>query len=154
MFMLRKYESSPLRFLQNEVDKLFDQSFLSSTPAWMPEVDIAETENELVLTAEMAGMAPEDVDLTVKNNELTIKGQKKMEQVDNQSFHRIERRYGSFTRSFRLPQTVDTESIKAEFKNGLLKVAMAKKESVKARKIEIVGADASEPRALSAQAGS
>lgn len=151
--MLRKYELSPLRRLQNEVDRLFEQSFITGSPQWMPEVDIVETENELVLTAEMAGVSSEDVELTLENNELTLKGKKTMEQSENKSFHRIERRYGSFTRTFRLPQTVDAESIKAEFINGVLKVALAKKESVKARKIEILGADA-QPKVLSAKTGS
>jgi HSP20 family protein len=154
--MLRKYESSPLRLFHNEVDKLFEQSFIGSpSTQWMPEVDIAETENELVLTAEMAGLAPEDVDVTLENNELTIKGQKKMEQSDNsKSYHRVERRYGAFTRSFRLPQTVDTENINAQFENGVLKISLAKKESVKARKIEIQGVTTPQANKLSAKAGS
>jgi HSP20 family protein len=149
--MLTKYESSPLRLFQSEVDKLFAQSYSSQ---WMPEVDIVETDNELVLAAEMAGLSPEDVDITLENNELILKGQKRMESKDeSKNFHRIERRYGSFTRSFRLPQTVDTENVKAEFEYGVLKISMAKKESVKARKIEIAGVDA-QAKKLSAKAGS
>ena len=151
--MLRKYELSPLRRLQSEVDRLFEQSLIPSAPQWMPEVDIVETENDLVLTAEMAGVSADNVELTLENNELTLKGTKTMEQSGNTSFHRVERRYGSFTRTFRLPQTVDAESIKAEFINGVLKVALAKKESVKARKIEILGAD-EQPKVLSAKTGS
>lgn len=152
--MLLKYESSPLRFLRDEVDKLFEQSFVTSNSQWLPEVDIVENESELILTAEMAGLTQNDIDLSIENNELILKGKKLMEESsDVKHYHRMERRYGSFTRTFKLPKIIDSENIQASFVDGVLKVVLTKKESVKARKIEVLGA-ITEPKTLSAKASS
>jgi HSP20 family protein len=105
---------------------------------WSPAVDIYETENELVLKADLPDVDPKDVDVRVENLTLTIAGERKFEKSDNgKGFHRIERSYGSFTRSFAVPNTFDTENISAAFKNGVLTVKLPKKEAAKPRTIKI-----------------
>lgn len=135
--MLIKRTTSPFHHLQNEVDKLFNQ-FDVSTAHWMPEVDIVETDGSIILQLECAGLSRENIDLSVENNELTIKGEKTLAETNSKgSYHLAERRYGSFTRTFKLPVYVDTETISASFDNGVLIITVAKKESIKARKVEI-----------------
>lgn len=154
--MLQKYNMSPLRILRNEVDRIFDQSLFDTnlTSNWIPEVDIVETEDQLVLSAECPGLTPDDIEVSVENNELTVRGEKRTESDSSEkNFHRIERRYGKFVRQFRLPTSVNTEEIKAEFVNGILRVTMAKKEETKARKIEVLGLE-TKPKELKAQAAS
>jgi HSP20 family protein len=88
-------------------------------------------------------MARDDFDLSIENNVITLTGERKFEKkTDEDNYHRVERSYGSFTRSFTLPQTVSAENAKAEFKNGVLRVTLPKREETKARKIEILGEDA------------
>ena len=106
---------------------------------WMPPVDIFQTgEHELVLKAEVPDLNREDIDLTVDKGTLTIKGEKKFagEPKDDQ-FHRIERRYGAFSRSFSLPQTVDATKLSAEYKNGVLTVRLPVREEAKPRSIKV-----------------
>jgi len=110
--------------------------------AWAPHVDIFENKDNFVLGAELPGMNREDFDLSFENNVLTLKGERKFEkQTDKDNYHRIERAYGSFARSFTLPQTVTAEGATAEFNNGILHVSLPKREETKARKIEITGAN-------------
>jgi HSP20 family protein len=105
---------------------------------WTPAVDIYETENELVLKADLPDVEPSAVDLRVENQTLTISGERKFEsEKSEKGFHRIERSYGNFTRSFTLPNTFDTANIAAEFKNGVLTVKLPKKEAAKPRQIKI-----------------
>jgi HSP20 family protein len=105
---------------------------------WSPPVDIYETENELVLKVDLPEVEPSDVDLRVENQTLTISGERKFQQEGaNKGFHRIERSYGKFTRSFSVPNTFDTDKIAATFKNGVLTVTLAKKEAAKPRQIKI-----------------
>ena len=106
---------------------------------WMPPVDIFQTgEHELVLKAELPDMAREDIDITVENFVLTIKGEKKAStEVNDDQYHHIERRYGSFSRSFSLPQTVDPNKVSAEYKNGVLTVKLPFREEAKPRTINI-----------------
>ena len=108
------------------------------TRPWSPAVDIYETENELVLKADVPDVDPKDIDVRVENQTLTISGERKFEQENaNKGFHRIERSYGSFVRSFAVPSTFDTENIGAGFKNGVLTVTLPKKEAAKPRQVKI-----------------
>jgi HSP20 family protein len=116
--------------------------------SWNPSVDIFEDKENLVLEAELPGMKREDFELSIENNVLTLRGERKFEKkTEGDNYHRIERGYGSFTRSFTLPQTVTAEGAKAEFQNGILRVLLPKREETKARKIEITGGDA-EPKTI------
>jgi len=106
---------------------------------WVPPVDIFNTgDHELVLKAELPDMSREDIDITVENFVLTIKGEKKLStEVKEEQFHHIERRYGSFSRSFSLPQTVDASRVAAEYKNGVLTVRLPLREEAKPRTIKV-----------------
>jgi len=139
-----------LRSLQDEVNRLFSSSFNRGGDnelmrgAWSPSVDIYENKDQIVLEAELPGMKPEDVNISIENNVLTIHGERKFEKQDEKdNFHRVERSYGSFTRSFTLPSTVTSDAANAVFENGVLKLTLAKREEAKPRRIEIkAGGDA------------
>ena len=137
-----------IRSLQDEVNRLFSNSVASNrdeamSGAWLPKVDIFENKENLVLEAELPGMTRDDFELSFENNTLTLKGERKFEKKDeSDNYHRVERAYGSFTRSFTLPNTVTVDGVKAEFNNGILHVALPKREETKARKIEVLGGDA------------
>jgi len=108
---------------------------------WAPSVDILEKENEILIKAELPGVEAKDVAVTVDNNVLTIKGERHLEKdVKKEGYHRMERAYGSFTRSFSLPNTVDTGKIRAEYKDGLLTLALPKTATSKSRTVEIKAA--------------
>jgi HSP20 family protein len=111
----------------------------SAPSTWMPPVDIFQTgDHELVLTAELPDMAREDINITVENFVLTINGEKKAsEEVNDEQYHHAERRYGSFSRSFSLPQTVDPNRVSAEYKNGVLKIKLPLREEAKPRSIKV-----------------
>jgi HSP20 family protein len=115
-----------------------DEGFLTSG-AWVPPVDIYQNgDTELVLKAELPDMVREDIDVTVDNGTLTIKGEKKFAgEPKEEQFHRIERRYGVFSRSFSLPQTVDATKVSAEYKNGVLTVRLPVREEAKPRSIKV-----------------
>ena len=124
--------------------RLFEDAFtrMLSEPQtnrpWAPAVDIYETENELVLKADLPDVDLKDIDVRVENQTLTISGERKFEKQDTtKGYHRIERNYGTFVRSFSLPNTFDTEHIGAEFKNGVLSVTLPKKEAAKPRQVKI-----------------
>ncbi len=105
---------------------------------WAPAVDIYETENELVLKADLPDVDQKDIDVRVENQTLTIAGSRKFEaKEDGKGYHRIERSYGNFVRSFAVPNTFDTDKINAEYKNGVLTVTLAKKEAAKPRQIKV-----------------
>jgi HSP20 family protein len=105
---------------------------------WSPAVDIYETENELVVKADLPDVDQKDIDVRVENQTLTIAGERKFEKQDNaKGYHRIERSYGNFLRSFALPDTFDTEHITAQFKNGVLSVTLPKKETAKPRQVKV-----------------
>ena len=105
---------------------------------WAPAVDIYETENELVLKADLPDVDLKDIDVRVENQTLTISGERKFEKQDTtKGYHRIERNYGTFVRSFSLPNTFDTEHVGAEFKNGVLSVTLPKKEAAKPRQVKV-----------------
>lgn len=151
-----------LRTLQDEVNRLFSTSFSRSfgdegmaRGAWTPNVDIFENKDEIVLEAELPGMNREDFELTIENNVLTLRGERRFEKKnETDSYHRVERAYGAFSRSFTLPQTVSGENASAEYKNGVLRVVLHKREEVKARRIEIKGESAagSAPKTIEAKA--
>src|SRR6266702_2302050 len=99
---------------------------------WSPAVDIYETENELILKADLPDVKLEDIEVRVENETLTLKGERKFQKDESvRGYHRIERSYGSFTRSFSVPATVDADKVGAEFKNGFLTVTLPKKEAAK-----------------------
>ncbi len=131
--------------LQDRVNRLFadayrrDNDDLMTRGAWVPPVDIYETGNhELVLKAELPEVPREDIALRVENNTLTISGQRKLDgEVKEEQYHRIERTYGSFSRSFTLPPTVDTGAIGADYKNGVLTVRLPLREEAKPRQIKV-----------------
>ena len=119
-------------------DPFRDLGFATAN-SWMPPVDIFQTgEHELVLKAELPDMKREDIDITVENFVLTIKGEKKFSnEVKEEQFHRIERRYGTFSRSFALPTTVDATKVSADYRNGVLTVRLPLREEAKPRQIKV-----------------
>jgi HSP20 family protein len=105
---------------------------------WMPSVDIYETEQELVLKADLPDVDPKDVDIRIENNTLTIKGERKAQkEVNEENYYRVERSFGSFARSFQLPNTIDADKVKAEFSKGVLKLTMPKREESKPKQIKV-----------------
>ncbi len=146
-----------LKSLQDEMNRLFMSSVPRgfgeedlATGGWSPRVDIFESESELVLEAELPGMQRDDFEVSIENNVITLRGERKFEKKDeSDNYHRVERAYGSFTRSFSLPRSVSAEGTTADFKNGVLRVTLPKKEEAKARKIEIAGED-TEAKAINA----
>ena len=125
---LRLFEDAFTRFLSEP----------SSNRPWSPAVDIYETENDLVLKADLPEVSQKDIDVRVENQTLTIAGERKFKKEDStKGFHRIERAYGNFVRSFAVPNTFDTEKISAEFHNGVLTVTLPKKEAAKPRQVKI-----------------
>lgn len=112
------------------------QSLFASN--FIPPVDVYEDDHNITIHAEIPGAREEDIDVRLENNMLTITGERKLENEDKkQNFHRIERQYGRFVRSFTLPATVDSEHVNAEFDNGVLKVTLVKKEEAKPKQIKI-----------------
>jgi HSP20 family protein len=138
-----------LRTLQEEVNRLFSNNLSPSfgdegigRGAWNPNVDIYENKDQIVLEAELPGMNRDDFELTIENNVITLRGERRFEKTDDSdNYHRVERAYGSFTRSFTLPQTVSGEGANAEYKNGVLRVTLPKREETKARRIEVSGGE-------------
>ena len=132
--------------IQNRMSRLFEDTFSRARPreegltptAWSPAVDIYETENEIVLKAELPDMEQKDITLRVVSNTLILEGNRKLEEeTKKENYHLIERAYGHFKRSFTLPSTVDANKINAEYNRGVLKITMPKKEETKAKPIAI-----------------
>jgi HSP20 family protein len=116
----------------------FSSSLMEGRDSWIPSVDILEKDGNLILRAELPGMTEKDIDLKVEGDTLTLKGERKRDTEDkNSNYHRVESFYGSFSRSFRLPDTVDSEKINAEYKNGVLTVTLPQKPEVKPREIPV-----------------
>ena len=124
-----------LRLFQDSVSRLFSEP--ASRP-WSPSVDIFETENDLVLKADLPDVDPNNVEIRLENGTLLLKGERKFEeQTNGKGYHRIERSYGSFVRAFSLPDTVEPEKVKADYKAGVLTVTLPKKEVAKPKSIKI-----------------
>jgi HSP20 family protein len=124
-----------LRVFQDSLSRLLSEP--TSRP-WSPPVDIYETENELVLKADVPEVDPKNVAIQMENGTLTLKGERRFdEQRNGRGFHRIERGYGSFVRAFSLPDTVEPDKVKADYKNGVLTVVLPKKEVAKPRTINV-----------------
>ena len=129
--------------LEDQVNRLFRDVFernteQSSLTAWAPSVDIYESAHELVVKADLPEVDPQDVDIRVENNILTIRGERKFEKkVNEENYLRVERAYGSFARSFTLANTVNSEAIKADYQNGVLTLSIPKKEEAKPKQIRV-----------------
>ena len=108
------------------------------TPSWIPSVDVFEADNEIVLRAELPGLSEEDVEITLENGRLAVKGEKKLEKEEVEGeYRRVESRFGSFYRSFAVPNTIDRENIEATFEKGVLQVSLPKAEAAKPQRIEV-----------------
>jgi HSP20 family protein len=124
-----------LRVFQDTVNRLFTEP--NGRP-WVPPVDIRETENELVVKADVPGLEMKDIDVRMENGSLTIRGERKFEENKEEGgWHRVERSYGSFERVFAVPDSVDPNGVKADYKNGTLTITLPKKEVAKPRQIKV-----------------
>ena len=141
-FITRWDPARELTNLQNQMNRLF----AGVSPAgddlmatgFVPAVDIYEDEHAITLKVEVPGIEEKDIDVLLENQTLTLRGERKFEKEEKEeNFHRIERRYGSFTRSFTLPNTVDTANVKAEYANGVLSVRLPKRAEAKPRQIKV-----------------
>ena len=134
-----------LGMLQDRMNRLFDDAGRgwrtdepAATTTWSPSVDIFETEGEIVVKAEVPGMDRKDITLHLENNVLTLRGERKFEkETKEENYHRIERSYGNFSRSFSIPATVDEEKIRADYKDGVLQIVLPKKDQAKPKQIKI-----------------
>jgi HSP20 family protein len=131
--------------LRREIDRLWEDFFGPSrrafeplAEAWMPAIDVSESEDTVTVKAEIPGMEAKDIEISMVGDTLTIKGEKKAEKEEKgESYHLVERSYGSFIRSIRMPAPVDPDKIEANYKNGVLTVTCPKREEVKPKAIEI-----------------
>jgi HSP20 family protein len=144
MNTIARWDQSRGLTLQDQVNRLFEDSFTrdrsgrADLATWAPAVDIYETENELVVKADLPDLQDKDIDVRVENNTVTIRGERKFEKdINEDNYLRIERAYGSFMRSFSLPITVSSENIRADYRNGVLTLHMAKREESKPKQIKI-----------------
>lgn len=133
-----------LRGMKNRSNRLFDQDDFWINDAyaggmeWMPAVDIFETDRDITIKAELPGVEPKDVAVSLDNNVLTLKGQRESaKEVQKENYYRMERATGAFSRSFAIPVSIDGDKVTADFKNGLLTVTLPKKESARGRTIEV-----------------
>ena len=125
-----------LRGFEDAVTRFFNEPH--SNRPWSPAVDIFETENELVLKADVPDVEAKDIDVRMENQTLTIAGERKFEKKDSgKGYHRIERSYGSFVRSFAVPNSVDTEKVSADYKNGVVTIKLPKKEAAKPKQVRV-----------------
>ena len=136
----RSLISRPYRSL---LDSFFEEFRLPSLfreeeREWIPALDMSETDKEIIVQMEVPGIDPKDIEVTLTNNVLTIKGEKKLERKEEgEDFHRIERRFGTFSRSIRLPVEVNADAVEATYKNGVLKLVLPKTEESRAKRIEV-----------------
>jgi HSP20 family protein len=132
-----------LSSLQEQVNRLFESTFPSrgdgsTLTAWAPAVDVYETEDELVIKADLPDVSEKDLDVRIENNMLTIHGERKFEQkVKEENYLRMERAYGSFSRSFSLPSSVNTDAVQAEYKDGVLNITLPKRAESKPKQVKI-----------------
>ena len=145
MTTIARWEPSRgLSTLHDQVNRLFNETIFrgqgeeSALTTWAPAVDIYETPNELVVKADLPDLQEKDIDVCVENNLLTIRGERKFEKsVSEENYLRVERSYGPFSRSFSLPNTVNTDSIHADYKKGVLTVNLPKREESKPRQVKV-----------------
>ncbi len=134
-----------LTALQTEVNRLFSRvgnGDVAERQSWTPQIDVIENDNAIVLKAELAGMDPADINIEVQDNVLTVSGERRFaEEVKEDKYYRIERRYGSFSRSIALPQTVNESAIDAKYENGVLDITVPKAEVAKPKKISVAIGD-------------
>ena len=147
--------------LQDQINRLFNDAFErtsfsqeSNLTAWAPAVDIHENEHELVVKADLPGVEAKDLDIRVENNILTIRGERRFEKkVNEDNYLRVERAYGSFSRSFSLANTVNPDGIKADYQNGVLTLNVPKREEAKPKQIKVtVGTSTGNPAVAAAAA--
>ena len=144
---------------QDQFNRLFNETFSrmfgegelgTKAAGWAPPVDIRETDQNIVLTAELPGVNPNDVDIRLEDGTLYLKGERKFEkETKEENYHRIERSYGTFARSFQLPQSVKADDVKAEYKDGVLTLTLPKREEAKPKTIKIK-VSGSEPKSMAA----
>ena len=146
MSMVRFDPFRELSTMQDRINRIFGDAYsrrqdddLTQRGEWFPPVDIYENGNdEIVLKAELPGLQREDIDLRVENNTLTLRGERKRDnEIKQEQYHRVERSYGAFSRSFSLPSRIDTEKVRAEFKEGVLSIKLPVKAEAKPRQIEV-----------------
>jgi len=146
--------------LQNRLNSIFNDFALPEGEQeslamgnFIPPVDIYEDAHQLVLKLEVPGIKQDALDVNVENQTLTVKGERKFEKDEKEeNFHRIERRYGSFTRTFTLPQTVDAGAVKASYDAGVLTISLAKKEAAKPKQVKVeIGSSAAQPKQVEAK---
>ncbi len=131
---------------REKMNCIFEEDFTSrgeekdmAASTWTPSVDIHENESELVLSAEVPGIEDKDIEIEIENNTLSINGERKIEkETKEENYHRIERSYGSFSRSFTLPTNVNQDNIKAEYDNGVLRISLPKKPELKPKKVKVL----------------
>jgi len=158
--MIKRDPISELRNFQEDFHRIFNSTlprFFSGEEGllsgnWAPSVDIYEDQNSITLEVDLPGLKPGDFNLSIENYRLTLSGERKFEkEKKGDNWRRVERSYGSFTRAFSLPSTVNVDAVNAEFKDGVLRVALPKKEEVKARQIQVTVAEAKSAKAAEAK---
>jgi HSP20 family protein len=142
--LTRFYPYRELNTLQDRMNRLFHESFSTgrdeslATSSFAPAVDVYEDEHHVTLKIEVPGIDEKDIDVRVENNTLTVHGERKFEKEEKEeNYRRVERQYGSFSRTFTLPNTVDTESVSADYEKGVLKIKLAKKAEAKPKQIKV-----------------
>ena len=148
MALARWTPRGDLQSFQDEMNRMFNQFFQGGTGeeagwgvrTWAPPVDIYETDDALILTAELPGVSKDDVSIEIHQNTLILRGQRKHDaEVKEDNYHRVERAYGTFQRSFTLPTLVDQEHVQATYKDGVLELRLPKSEAAKPKRIAITG---------------
>lgn len=146
MSMVRFDPFRDLATMQDRINRMFGDAYtrrqdddLTQRGDWFPAVDIYETANqEIVLKAELPGLSREDIDLRVEHSTLTLRGERKRDTaVADEQYHRVERSYGAFSRSFSLPSRIDTEKVRADFKDGVLAITLPVKAEARPRQIQV-----------------
>jgi HSP20 family protein len=148
MVVITRRESTPNLFGLQRLNRILDEAFAGLpfpeqggnilTASWVPATDVSEDANSIQITMELAGVNPEDVRISLENNVLTIRGEKRQEDEENdERVHRIERIYGMFERTFVLPNTMDPDRIEAQYENGVLTVSIPKAERARPREIQV-----------------
>lgn len=135
--------------MRRQLDRIFDEFSTGLDETWPMPTDVVETPEELRFTLEVPGLKPEEIELTVENGVLTVSGEKKLERREGETednYRLVERRYGRYTRSFRLPPTADAKRIEASCEHGVLQIRLPRMEETKPRRIPISGADAQAQR--------